>query len=88
MARMTSFAGEFEIKFLRAHKVGEQLVIEAEMGVWDSQIYFRPQDVLQMIRLLLNPSALSFFLVAPYVGIRNLRASPRTAHDVPPDRDG
>jgi hypothetical protein len=70
MARMTSFAGELEVKFLKAHRVGEQLVIEAELGVWDSQIYFQPQDAMDMFRLMLNPSALSYFLLLPLTCLR------------------
>lgn len=66
MARMTSSAGELEVKFLKVHRIGEQLVIEAELGVWDSQIYFQPQDTIHMFRLMLNPSALSYFLLLPF----------------------
>jgi hypothetical protein len=65
MARMTSFAGELEVKFLKVHRIEEQLVIEAELGVWDSQIYFQPQDAIDMFRLMLNPSTLSYFLLLP-----------------------
>jgi hypothetical protein len=71
MARMTSFAGELEVKFLKAHGVGTQLVVEAELGVWDSRIYFQPQDIIQVLRLLLNLSVLSFFLRLPFVCCRD-----------------
>jgi len=70
MARMTSFAGDLEVKFLKIHRVGEQLVVEAELGVWDSQIYFQPQDMIQMFRLMLNPSTLLYFLLLPFAGIK------------------
>ena len=70
MARMTSFAGELEVQFLKVHRVGEQLVVEATLGVWDSQIYFQPQDMIHMFRLLLNLSALSYFLLLPFVYLR------------------
>ena len=70
MARMTSFAGDLEVKFLKIHRVGEQLVVEAELGVWDSQIYFQPQDMIQMFRLMLNPSTLLYFLLLPFACIK------------------
>lgn len=65
MARMISFAGELEIKFLRAQASGNELVIEAELGVWDSQLFFQPRDVMQMLRLLMNRSVIKYFLLFP-----------------------
>ena len=70
MARMISFAGELEIKFLKAQTEGDQLVIEAELGVWDSQIFFQPQDMVEMLRLLLNRSVIAYFLLFPFKYVR------------------
>jgi hypothetical protein len=70
MARMTSFAGEFEVKFLKVRRLGEQLVIEAEMGVWDSEIYFQPKDTLQLLRLLLKPSSVLYFILLPFMCLK------------------
>lgn len=72
MARMTSFAGEFEVEFLHMRRVGDQLVIHAEMGVWDSEIVFQPEDTLQMLCLMVRPSVLLYFLLLPFVGLRRL----------------
>ena len=70
MARMISFAGELEIKFLKAQAEGDQLVIEAELGVWDSQIFFQPQDMVELLRLLLNRSVIAYILLFPFKYVR------------------
>ena len=72
MAQMTSFAGEFEIKFERIRREGDLLVINAELGVWDSQIFFQPKDIGQILRLMLNRSVLGFFVMLPLASLRRL----------------
>jgi hypothetical protein len=72
MARMTSFAGEFEVRFLQMRRSGDQLVIQAQMGVWDSEIVFQPEDTVQMLRLMAKPSVLSYFLLLPFARLRQL----------------
>jgi len=61
MAQMVSPAGEMEVKISDIKRVDNQLVVTGQMGVWDSKIYIPPEEVGQLIRLMLN---LSFFLYA------------------------
>lgn len=74
MARMISFAGEFEIRFERIRREGELLVINAELGVWDSQIFFQPEDIGQILCLMFNRSALGYFVILPLAWLRRLLA--------------
>ncbi len=76
MSRVISFAGEMELKFSEMHRSGEQLVIEATLGVWPSKIYFQPEEILPMLRLMLNRSTVSYVLLLPFALIKR-RFQPR-----------
>ncbi|MBA7624696.1 hypothetical protein ES703_32108 [subsurface metagenome] len=69
MARMDSPAGEMEITFLRIAGVKNQMVVTSKFGAWDSKIYFTPDELAHMIRLMLNSSVVLFLLRFPFVFI-------------------
>jgi hypothetical protein len=69
MARMDSPAGEMEVIFLRITGVKSQMVVTSKFGVWDSKIYFSPDELAHVIRLMLNSSVILFLLRFPFVFI-------------------
>ena len=44
--KVTSPAGDFEITVTESSVEGDFIVISGQMGVWDSQIYMKPSDLL------------------------------------------
>ncbi len=69
MARMDSPAGEMEVTFLRITGVKNQMVVTSKFGAWDSKIYFPPEELAHVIRLMLNSSVILFLLRLPFVFI-------------------
>jgi hypothetical protein len=66
MARMDSPAGEMEVTFLRIAGVKNQMVVTSKFGAWDSKIYFPPEELAHVIRLMLNSSVILFLLRLPF----------------------
>ena len=69
MARMDSPAGEMEVTFLRIAGVKNQMVVTSKFGAWDSKIYFTPDELAHVIRLMLNSSVILFLLRFPFIFI-------------------
>ena len=69
MARMDSPAGDMEVTFLSIAGVKNQIVVTSKFGVWDSKIYFTPDELAHVIRLMLNSSVIMFLLRFPFVFI-------------------
>ncbi len=67
MARMVSPAGDMEVTFLRVDGLKKQMVVVSKFGVWDSKIYFSPDEIAQVIRLMLKPSVAFFLLKFPFL---------------------
>jgi hypothetical protein len=79
MARMDSPAGEMEVTFLRITGVKNQLVVTSKFGAWDSKIYFPPEELAHVIRLMLNSSVILFLLRWPFMFIsRRLSGKEKT----------
>ena len=64
--KVVSPAGDFEITVNNSTVEGDMIVIEGQMGVWDSKIYMSPSDVLQFGKIFLNPSVILYLLKAPF----------------------
>lgn len=69
MAQMVSPAGEMQVTFLSLAGVKNQIVVESRFGAWDSKIYFSPDEVAHLIRLMLNSSVILFLLRFPFIYI-------------------
>ena len=67
MAHMVSPAGDMEVNMATVSRKGNQLVIIGQMGVWDSEIYFTPEEALRLAMSMLNASLLPYFLSLPFV---------------------
>jgi hypothetical protein len=67
MARMDSPAGEMEVTFSRVDGVKDQMVVTSRFGVWDSKIYFSPDELVHLIKLMLNASVILLLLRFPFV---------------------
>jgi hypothetical protein len=74
MARMSSPAGDMEMKIASIDVVQDQMVIGGKFGVWDAKIYVGPQEVRQMMSMLLKLKVIGFVLRLPF-----MRAKPATA---------
>ncbi len=46
---------------------GERIVMEGEMGVWDSKIYMTYGDLWHVLSIILRPRIVAFLLKAPFV---------------------
>lgn len=66
MARMSSPAGDMEMKIANIDVVKGQMVIGGKFGVWDAKIYVEPQEVRQMIGMLLKRSVIGYVLKLPF----------------------
>ena len=64
--KVVSPAGDFEITVNNSTVEEDMIVIEGQMGVWDSKIYMTPSDVLQFGKIFLNPSVILYLLKAPF----------------------
>ena len=64
--KVVSPAGDFEITVNKSTVEEDMIVIEGQMGVWDSKIYMTPSDVLQFGKIFLNPSVILYLLTAPF----------------------
>jgi len=67
MARMDSPAGQMEVTFSRVDGVKNEMVVTSRFGVWDSKIYFSPDELAHLIRLTLNASVILLLLRFPFV---------------------
>lgn len=77
MALMVSPAGDMDVKIARISAIGNQLVITGQIGVWDSEIYFPPEEVCYLARLTLSLSLLRYIVTLPFVYLaRKLSKSP------------
>ena len=64
--KVVSPAGDFEITVNKSTVEEDMIVIEGQMGVWDSKIFMTPSDVLQFGKIFLNPSVILYLLKAPF----------------------
>jgi hypothetical protein len=58
-------AGDFDIVIKDAGTEGDFLVLQGQMGVWDSKIYLSPGDIRLFVSILIRPSILLFLLKLP-----------------------
>ena len=72
MARMISPAGEMEVKISDISRADNQLVVTGQIGVWDSKMYIPPEEVGQLIRLMLNPSFLLYVVTFPFIYLKRV----------------
>ncbi len=64
--KVTSPAGDFEITVNESSVEGDFIVINGQMGVWDSQIYMKPSDLLSFAGVLLNLQVVLFLVKQPF----------------------
>ncbi len=64
--KVTSPAGDFEITMKESSVEGDFIVISGQMGVWDSQIYMKPSDLLSLAGVLFNFQVVLFFVKQPF----------------------
>ena len=67
--KVTSPAGDFEIKVKDSSVEGDFVVLSGQMGVWDSKIYLTPSDLWQFTSVFLRPSVILFILKMPFKSI-------------------
>lgn len=65
--KVVSPAGDFEIKIRSARVEGERIVMEGEMGVWDSKIYMTYGDLWHVLSIILRPHIVLFLLKVPFI---------------------
>lgn len=79
MAHMVSPAGDMDVRIARISAVGNQLVITGQIGVWDSEIYFSPEEVCYLARLALSLPLLRYIVTLPFAYlVRKLSKSPES----------
>jgi hypothetical protein len=64
---MVSPAGDMEVNLSKVSRKGNQLVIIGQMGVWDSEIYFTPEEAMSLALSMLNLSLLPYFFSLPFM---------------------
>lgn len=64
--KVTSPAGDFEITVTESSVEGDFIVISGQMGVWDSQIYMKPSDLLSFAGVLFNLQVVLFLAKQPF----------------------
>lgn len=64
--KVTSPAGDFEITVTESSVEGDFIVISGQMGVWDSQIYMKPSDLISFAGVLLNLQVVLFLAKQPF----------------------
>ncbi|MBI2869818.1 MAG: hypothetical protein HYX96_08345 [Chloroflexi bacterium] len=67
MARMVSPAGDMEVSLSRLSRCGNQFVITGQIGIWDSDIYFTPEETMRVALRMLRLSLLAYFAALPFV---------------------
>jgi len=67
MARMSSPAGDMEMKITTIDVVQDQMVIGGKFGVWDAKIYVGPQEVRQLMGMFLQRKVIGFVLRLPFM---------------------
>ena len=67
MAQMVSPAGDMEVHITHLGTAKGQLFMSGQIGVWDSQIYFSPKEVVSMAKLILSPPIVKYMVVLPFV---------------------
>ena len=72
MAQMISPAGEMEVKISDIKRADNQLVVTGQIGVWDSKIYIPPEEVGQLIKLMLNLSFLLYIVTFPFIYLKGV----------------
>ena len=77
MARMVSPAGEMEVNVQRLSISQNQLVITGQIGIWDSDIYFQPEEVLYLVRFMVRLSFLKYILTLPFAYLARKSAKSR-----------
>ncbi len=65
-----SLAGEFEVNIARFETENGQLVIVGKMGVWDARTYVTAREALGVMRKMLSPVVIFFFLRMPVLLLR------------------
>lgn len=72
MPLMKTPAGDMEITILDLDAEGEQLVGIGQFGAWSAKIYFDPEDILGMVRLMLNRNVIGLIFKLPVILIRKI----------------
>ncbi len=69
--KVSSPAGDFEITVNDATVEDDHIVITGQMGVWDSEIYMKPSDLVSFAKVIMKPKVLLFLLKYPFKKIIN-----------------
>lgn len=64
--RVSSPAGDFEITVNDSTVEDDHIVITGQMGVWDSEIYMKPSDLISFGKVIMKPKVLLFLLRYPF----------------------
>lgn len=64
--KVTSPAGDFEITVNDSTVEDDHIVIEGQMGVWDSKIHMKPSDLINFTKVILKPKIILFLLKQPF----------------------
>lgn len=64
--KVVSPAGDFEITVNNSTVEDDHIVINGQMGVWDSKIYMKPSDLIKFTKIFLNPQVLLFLIKIPF----------------------
>jgi len=67
MAKMVSPAGEMDMTFLGVSGEKDQMVVRSKFGAWDAKIYFSPDELVHLLKLMLNSSFVLFLLRFPFI---------------------
>lgn len=76
-----SLAGEFEVDISRFEMENGQLVIVGKMGVWDARTYVTAREALSVMRKLLSPVVIFFFLRMPVLLLRGKSSKAKSGGD-------
>lgn len=63
--KVASPAGDFEIQIKEATVESDTIVIKGQMGVWDSTIHIRPDEIWSILVLMFRPSIMLLLLKMP-----------------------
>ena len=64
--KVSSPAGDFEILVKDSSVEGDYVVLQGQMGVWDSKIYMSASDILLFTSMFLRPTVLLFLIKLPF----------------------
>ncbi|HQH99889.1 MAG TPA: hypothetical protein PLA18_01325 [Deltaproteobacteria bacterium] len=70
MPLMKSPAGDMEITISKISADSDRLITTGKFGAWDSTIYFTVDDVLDMMKLMLNRQVVGFILKLPILIVK------------------